>query len=151
MQNNHKGTQNNHKETQDDHETSQNNHKTLPSDIKEKQSNSKEAQNDHKTITNDNNKAKEPKRDVGLHTNLGRLHNLRHAASVRAHKVPSELHSRVRGDWHGHHEDMVPFSEEPPQASVVSPDIQRLFFSTQPSPGILSTLYSRAGSSAVCS
>lgn len=31
---------------------------------------------------------------------------------------------RVRRDRHGHHQDMIPFSVEPPQASVVSSYIQ---------------------------
>lgn len=35
-----------------------------------------------------------------------------------------ELYLRVWGDRHGHHQDMIPLSEEPPQASVVSPNIQ---------------------------
>lgn len=35
-----------------------------------------------------------------------------------------ELYLRVRGDRNSHHQDMIPFSEKPPQASVVSPHIQ---------------------------
>lgn len=37
---------------------------------------------------------------------------------------PFELYLRVRGDWHSHHQDMIPFSEKPPQSSVISPNIQ---------------------------
>lgn len=36
----------------------------------------------------------------------------------------NSVYSRVWGDWHGHHQDMISFPEEPPQAAVVSPNIQ---------------------------